>query len=199
MTPETLPDPIAIAVRFTGILEDLAIEYLVGGSLASSVHGEPRSTNDIDVVAALSLRDIDVLVEALGADFYVSVDAAREAVRTGQFFNVIHIETAVKVDVYVAGPDPFNAERLRLRERVVVGGEPPVAMFVDTAEHSALRKLEWYRRGGEVSDRQWRDVVAILRVQGNALDRARMQEWGRRLGVADLLARAIDEAQGQRR
>lgn len=199
MTPEALPDPIAIAVRFTGILEDLDVDYLVGGSLASSVHGEPRSTNDIDIVADLSIRDIDALVEALGADFYVSADAAREAARAGRSFNVIHIDTAVKVDVYVAGNDPFNAERLRLREQVLVGGEPPVALLVDTAEHSALRKLEWYRRGGEVSDRQWRDVVAILRVQGDALDRGHMLEWGSRLGVADLLARAFDEARGQRR
>lgn len=194
MAPDELPEPIAVAVLFTGILEDLGIAYLVGGSLASSVHGEPRSTNDIDVVADLDTRDVSGLVEALRPDFYVSADAAREAVRGERSFNAIHVATAVKVDVYVAGKDAFNAERLQLRQRVQVSAEPLAELFVDTAEHSVLRKLEWYRRGGEVSERQWRDVVAILRLQVDHLDRGRLEEWGGRLGVTDLLVRALDEA-----
>jgi hypothetical protein len=193
MTPDSLPDPIEIAVEFAELLERLGIRYLVGGSLASSVHGEPRSTNDVDVVADFSQADVAPFLKALGPGYYVDETAVRGAMRSGGSFNVIHMDTAVKVDVFVAGADPFNQERLRLAERVEVWREPAASMFIDTAEHSVLRKLEWYRRAGEVSERQWRDVVAILRVQGATLDDARLDEWAARLQVTDLLKRARAE------
>ena len=104
------------------------------------------------------------------------------------------MDMAVKVDVFIAGRDAFNEERLRLRQKVQVTADPPRHLYVDTAEHSVRRKLDWYRRGGEVSDRQWRDVVSILRIQGRRLDRSRLETWGARLGVSDLLERALEEA-----
>lgn len=104
------------------------------------------------------------------------------------------LAAAMKVDVFVAGNDPFNAERLRHRERVRVSADPASFINVDSAEHSVLRKLEWYRRGGEVSERQMRDVVAILRIQGTRLDRLRLETWAARLGVSDLLRRALAAA-----
>jgi len=194
MTPETLPDPIAVAVAFTSLLERLGIRYVVVGSLASSVHGEPRSTNDIDVLADLAASDVAGFVEAVGSEYYVSETAVREAVRSGTSFNVIHLGTAVKVDVFVAGEDPFDRERIRSGLRLEVSREQTASMVLDTAEHSILRKLEWYRRGGEVSERQWRDVVAMLRIQGPALDRSRLDAWAERLGVVELLKRARAEA-----
>ncbi len=104
------------------------------------------------------------------------------------------MSAAVKVDVFLAGRDPFDQERLRLRERLLVSTAPPSWLWMDTAEHSVLRKLERYRRGGEVSERQWRDVVAVLRIQGSGIDSSHLDAWGGRLGVADLLERARDEA-----
>lgn len=194
MAPESTPDPIAVAVAFTDILERLGVRYLVGGSLASSVHGEPRTTNDIDIVADLRPHHVGPFVEALKEDYYVSVPAVREAVRGGRSFNAIHMSAAVKVDVFVAGGDPFEEERLRARQRIEVSSDPVRSIFLDTAAYSVLRKLEWFRRGGETSERQWRDVVAMLRVQGDLLDDAGMREWADRLGVADLLERARREA-----
>ncbi|HSH76181.1 MAG TPA: hypothetical protein VLA09_10900, partial [Longimicrobiales bacterium] len=177
MTDDAFADAMAIAVSFTGLLERLDIRYLVGGSVASSVHGEPRSTNDIDIVADLRPERLDAFVEALSTEYYVSRTAAREAVRLGASFNVIHVGAAVKVDVFVAGRDPFNEERLKRRQLIEISDDPPASIYVDTAEHSVLRKLEWFRRGGEVSDRQWRDVVAILRLQGESLDRTHLATW----------------------
>jgi hypothetical protein len=182
------------------MLDRLGIPYLVGGSLASSVHGEPRSTNDIDIVADLRQESINSLLGAVAEDYYVSEEAVREAVQAadrgepGDSFNLIHISGAIKIDLFVAGIDHFNAERLRLRQRVQLSPESDASLFVDTAEHSLLRKLEWFRRGGEVSDRQWRDVIAIARVQGERLDLARLHQWAERLGVSDLLARLLSEA-----
>jgi hypothetical protein len=194
MAPDQPPDPIALALDVAAILERLGIPYLVGGSLASSIHGELRSTNDVDFVADVRSGHIAPLFDALHRDFYVSPEAMREALQLGTSFNAIHLATAVKVDVFIAGRDPFNAERLEHRQRVLVRADPPGELFLDTAEHSVLRKLEWYRRGGEVSDRQWRDVLGVLRAKGDEMDRARLNTWAERLGVADLLERAREQA-----
>jgi hypothetical protein len=195
VAPDSLPDPIAVAASFAQLLERLYIPYVIGGSLASSVHGEPRSTNDIDVVADVRARHIDDLVRDLANDHYVSREAVEDAVRSTGTFNVIQIHGAIKIDVFVVGNDPFDRERLRHREQIRVSSDPPIDLFIDSAENTVLRKLEWYRRGGEVSERQWRDVVGILRIQTPTLDWSHLDQWAARLHVADLLAKAQSEAQ----
>jgi hypothetical protein len=194
VAPDSLPDPIAVAVSFARLLERLDIPYVIGGSLASSLHGEPRSTNDIDVVADVRADNVAPLVRELQRDHYVDPDVVGAAVRSGGTFNVIQISGAVKIDVFVVGDDQFDAERLRHRERVRVSTDPPADVFIDSAEHTILRKLEWYRRGGETSERQWRDVIGILRIQGLRLDRVRLETWAARLGISDLLSAATREA-----
>jgi len=167
------------------------VPYVVGGSVASSLHGEPRSTNDVDVVADLAQATVLLFVKSLGEAFYVDAPAATEAVRAGGSFNVVHIESAVKVDFFVAGTDPLDRERLR-RRLAVSAADNQATLYVDTAEDVVLRKLEWYRRGGETSERQWRDVVAVLRVQ-RQMDNEYLRRWADRLGIADLLVRALSE------
>lgn len=194
MGPVELPDPIEVAASITRTLEALGVRYLIGGSLASSVHGEPRSTNDVDLLVDFSAEHIQPFVEAIRADYYVSEPAVQEAIRSGHHFNVIHMDAAVKVDLFLAGNDTFDLERLALRQVLHLPTEPETRVYVDTAEHSVLRKLEWFRRGGEVSERQWRDVVAILRIQHQRLDRSRLSTWAPRLGISDLLQRAFQEA-----
>jgi hypothetical protein len=194
MGPTELPDPIEVAASITRTLEGLGVRYLIGGSLASSVHGEPRSTNDVDLLVDFRAEHIRPFVEAVRADYYVSEPAIKEAIRSGRHFNVIHMDAAVKVDLFLAGNDPFDVERLALRQLLLLPTEPETRVYVDTAEHSVLRKLEWFRRGGEVSERQWRDVVAILRIQHQRLDRSRLSTWAPRLGISDLLERAFREA-----
>jgi len=193
MAPDRLPDPLEVALEFAHLLERSGVPYLAAGSLASSLHGEPRSTNDVDFLVDLSPARVDALLAALGDRYYVNPDAAREAAAMGGSFNLIHLATAVKVDLFVAGADPFEAERLARRIPARVGPGEADSLFVDTAEHTILRKLEWYRRGNEVSDRQWRDVVGIVRVQRGRLDWDRLSAWAPRLGVADLLERVRSE------
>jgi hypothetical protein len=195
MSPEALPEPIAVALGFARTLEELEVPYLVGGSLASSVHGEPRSTNDVDVLADLRPERVAPFVERVEHAYYVSQDAVREAVRSSGQFNVIHLSAALKVDVFLAGGDPFNAERLRCRERVLLMRDPPASLYVDRAEHAIVQKLLWYRMGDGVSERQWRDVLGMLRVQqeGARLDWRRLRLWAVRTGVGELLDRALAE------
>lgn len=120
----------------------------------------------------------------------------REAVAQGGTFNAIHLTTAVKVDVFVVGGDPFDAERIAHGRRARVLQDPPRDIWIDTPEHTVLRKLEWFRRGGEASERQWRDVIGVLRAQEERLDPGRMSSWAARLGISDLLDRAVREAGG---
>jgi hypothetical protein len=145
-------------------------------------------------VAGLGMGDVDRLAVAVRRHYYMSTSAAREAIRAHGSFNVIHVERAVEVDMFVAGDDPLNAERLRAPMRLRVSSDPERWLWIDTPEHSVLRKLECFRRGGEVSERQWRDVIAVLRVQGDRMDESQLREWAPRLGVADLLERALAEA-----
>lgn len=141
------------------------------------------------MVIGLRSRDVKALAGSLGSDYYVDGDAMRAAVKSAGSFNAVHLASAIKVDFFVAGDDPFEVERLASRLRVEMPGG---VLYVDTAEHTVLRKLEWYRRGGEVSERQWRDVQAIARIQGERLDREELRRWSARLGVTDLLERVLD-------
>ena len=188
--PDEFPDPIAIALHVGARLDLVGLDWVIGGSIASSVHGEPRATQDVDIVVGLRAREVNSLVEALDRDYYVDADAVRDAVTAASSFNAVHYMTALKVDFFVAGDDPFEAERLAHRQRIEM---PDGFLYVDTAEHTLLRKLEWYRRGGEASERQWRDVQAIVRIQGDRLDRDRLRLWAGRLGVTDLLQRVLTE------
>lgn len=186
---EEPPDVIAVALDFTHRLAALNVPFVIGGSLASSVHGEPRSTMDIDLVVGLQPQDVVPLLEAVHQTYYLDGGVLADAVRTAGTVNAIHVRAGIKVDLFVAGSDPFEAERLRQRVPVAVGPTPEDILWVDTPEHTILRKLEWYRRGGEQSDRQWRDVRAIVAVQGEALEWQRLRTWAGHLGVSDLLQR----------
>jgi hypothetical protein len=189
--PAELPDPLLVALGTGERLDGVGIPWVVAGSLASSVHGEPRATMDVDMVVGLRSRMVTKLFQALRADYYVDADAMRAAVRSAHSFNAVHLASAIKVDFFVAGDDPFEAARLASRMPVDMSAG---VLYVDTAEHTILRKLEWYRRGGEISERQWRDVQAIVRIQGDRLDRRTMQKWSEHLGVTDLLARVLNAA-----
>ena|SRR5687767_3968968 len=185
-------DPIAVAAVVVGVLERLGIPNTIGGSIAASFAGEPRSTVDIDVVASLGEDQIAALVAALSPDFYVDEDAVRRAVRAHSSVNVIHTATMLKVDIFVAGGTPLDEEQLarRLWIRVNDGVELPI----HPPEDILLQKLRWFQLGGGISDRQWRDVIGIVRVQGSRLDLAYLERQAPVLGVAELLAQAL--AQG---
>ena len=173
------------------------MRYLVGGSLASSVSGEPRSTLDVDLVVAMTEADAEPLLATLGDEFYAGAGAVGRAVRARTSVILIHQGTSTKVDLFMLGGSPFDAEQMARRLTIKVASLPDRFLYVYTAEDILLQKLRWYRRGKEVSDRQWRDVVGIVAVQGNRLDEAYLQRGAGVLGVSDLLGRALTE--GRRR
>jgi hypothetical protein len=190
-------DPVRVALIVAEALEECRVRYLVGGSLASAVSGEPRSTLDVDLVVELSEKDIEPFIAALGDHFYVDIDALRRAVHERSTANVIHYPTSTKVDLFVAGGSPIDRQQMDRRQRVQVSTDPDGWLYVYMPEDILLQKLRWYRMGNEVSDRQWRDILGIILVQGDRLDRAYLHDGAETLGVADLLQRVLSETQGQ--
>lgn len=178
-------------------LESLGVDYLIGGSLASSFHGIPRSTLDADLVADLQPEHVHFLVETLRSKFYLDEDRIREAVHRRSSFNLIFLKTMFKVDVFVLKPDPLSREEMRRRLRVEWGEHEDRALVLASAEDTILQKLLWYRAGGGVSDRQWEDLLGVVKVCGDRLDSAYLKGWAERLDLEKLLARALEEAASQ--
>jgi len=175
--------------------ERLGVRYYVGGSAVSSNYGVARSTLDVDLVADLSQEHVTVLVEGLKADYYVDARMISDAIARKSCFNVIHMPTSFKVDIFAVKNRQYDRVALqRIRKDSLDKEHPSREFFQASPEDIVLSKLEWYRLGDEVSEPQWADVLGVLQVQQDALDRPYLEEWAAELGVADLLERAWKEA-----
>jgi hypothetical protein len=184
-------DPLKVAGIVGVALDRLGIAYSIGGSLAGSFAGEPRSTLDIDIVLDLDDERVPALMQTLEDEFYIDERALRRAVHDRSSTNAIHQATSIKVDLFIAGGTPLDHDLLQRRVSVEPAGSGEQRLWVHSPEDILLQKLRWFRRGGEVSDRQWRDVLAIVRTQGTRLDRNYLAAGADRLQVIDLLERAM--------
>jgi hypothetical protein len=171
-------------------LRALGVGFALGGSWASSLHGDPRNTRNADITAEPFPGREAEFAAAFGQDYYVSRDAIREAIQRRSSFNVIHLPSSFKVDVFIRKDTPFGRSVLTRRRPGVIPSTPPEPIDVVSPEDIILHKLEWFRVGGETSDRQWGDVLGVLRVQAGRLDDAYLDHWAADLGVADLLTTA---------
>jgi hypothetical protein len=181
--------------RLVEVFDGLAIPYMVGGSVASSIHGIARPTMDVDLVAALPPGQVDRFAAELRADFYADPEMIRAALEQGRPFNLIHYASTFKFDVFPTLPDPYHQTQLarRVIAEATQFGEVAIRCAVATAEDTILAKLEWYRAGGETSERQWNDVRGLVRVRGPALDLEYLRRWAPQLGVEDLVERLLAE------
>ena len=188
-------EALAATVPVIEALVRLGVRYYVGGSLASSAHGVPRSTLDADLVADLALSQVPVLVAELHPAYYIHEPAVRDAVLRKASFNAIHLATGFKVDVFVLKDRPYDLLAIERRRQLPLDPDNPSTVFVASAEDTVLAKLEWYRLGDEVSERQWNDLVGVMKTQYDALDRHYLKRWAGELNVTDLLARAWQEVE----
>lgn len=176
-------------------LDRREIPYFVGGSVASGVHGLPRMTQDIDLIVDFSGVDVEELVKEILENFYADLEDANLAVESGRSFNVIHLKTAQKFDLFPLRREPFAALQMQRRQHLDLTplDMPGVEASVASAEDTILAKLIWFRAGGESSEKQWHDLMGVLKVQGPRLDRDYLDGWALQLGVSDLLKKLETE------
>lgn len=180
------------------ILEQIGVPYFIAGSAASSIYGLPRATQDVDFVASLEPEHVPFLVAKLEGEFYVDETAVREAVAKENSFNIIRWATMDKVDVFVRRLEGFTRSEFERRQPVTIKvREQNVTLYVASAEDTLLYKLLRIKKGGEVSERQWADIVGILKVQDNKLDWAYLTKWASEFGILDLLHRAARETESE--
>ena len=173
--------------------EQLGIEYYIGGSVSSSLHGLARRTQDVDVIAAIGSSQVRLLVQRLQRDYYVDEQAWQDAVRRGLPFSVIHLGTMLKIDLMPLKRRAFTREEAnRAQAHILEAGTRPVR--VASAEDAILTKLEWFEMGGRSSSRQWNDILGIMKQQGTALDFPYLAQWAEALGVREMLEQALVEA-----
>lgn len=184
-------NPVPIALRVARAFEALGIPYLIGGSVASTMHGEPRGTLDVDFAVHMDPSIADALVMEMESDFFVDVSAVREAAAAKRMFNMIHNRNFLKVDVHVRAATGHSAEEMSRARLLPLSDEG--AARIATPEDTLLRKLWWYRIGDHVSDRQWRDAKGIVTALEGKLDQDYLMRWADNLEVADLLERVLSD------
>ena len=190
----TLAEPLQITHRIAQEFERCGIRYLVGGSLASSLHGIPRATQDVDMVAEITNRHIPLLVKALESEFYIDAEMIREAIQRQSSFNVIHLATMFKVDIFILQPDNASQKEMERRELYHISDSPEQKLFIATAEDVIVHKLYWYQLSGGISERQWNDVLGVLQVQDRRLDYAYLKKAAQQRGVSTLFEQALTDA-----
>jgi hypothetical protein len=189
-----LSEPVLVVAKLARIFDSLEIRYVVGGSLASSIYGIPRATQDVDIVADIRPAHVDSITSALTGEFYIDAEMIRDAIKRRASFNVVHLATMFKADVFILQGDSWSREemaRARIEELDVPEGK--VTVRFASPEDTLLHKMVWYKLGNQISDRQWGDVVGVLKVQGEALDHEYLDRWAPVLDVAELLLRARKE------
>jgi hypothetical protein len=173
------------------VLEKLGVRYMVVGSYASGSYGEPRMTQDIDIVVELEPAHVGPLCDAFPSpDFYASKEAAQEAIRHRSMFNILHADTGTKIDFILPKPDEYGRTQIARRQRVQL--TPGQSAFAARPEDVILGKLVFYQEGA--SDKHLRDIAGMLRISGTEIDQAYIEDWSRRLGLLPVWQATLEKA-----
>lgn len=186
-------EALQVTLLVTNLLDELRIPYVIGGSMASIIHGMLRTTMDVDIVADIQPEQVSSFVSGLQGAFYADEQMIQQAIQRQSSFNLIHLSTMFKVDIFIPKRRPFDHQQLGRRVAEQIRPDSDEQIWVLSAEDIVLAKLDWFRLGGEVSERQWRDILGVLKTQQGALDIDYLKQWAQSLGVADLMERALEE------
>lgn len=187
-------DIIKALSRVIDCFDRLGISYYIGGSVASSAYGMARATMDVDLVASIEMSQVEHLVSSLEAHYYISAEMIRDAIRRCASFNLIHLETMIKIDVFILKDQPYNSQAMARRRSDTLDEASSCKFYLSSPEDAVLSKLQWYQIGGRVSEQQWKDVIGVLKVQRDKLDLEYLKYWASRLNLSDLLNRSLDDA-----
>ena len=186
-------EALQVTLLVTSILDDLGIPHVIGGSMASIIHGMLRTTMDVDILADMQPEHVSPFVVKLQDAFYTDKAVIHQAIQRRSSFNLIHLATMFKVDIFLPKDRAFDQQQLKRRMAEPVGPDADAQLWVLTPEDIVLAKLDGFRLGGEVSERQWRDILGVLKTQQTMLNLDYLRQWAQELRVADLLERALEE------
>ena len=185
--------PAEALAALLAVLDRMKIPYAIGGSLASSAHGIPRMTNDADLVVDLQPDQVEEFVDNLEG-FYADPQTIHDALKDGRPFNLIHMDSVYKFDLFPLKADAYSRISFGRRTSMnLTALGPSIECDVSSPEDTILRKLEWYRLGGEASERQWSDLRGIVRISGHRLDDEYLRKWASELRLTDLLEELLKE------
>lgn len=174
--------------------EELGVLYYVGGSVASSAYGIARATLDVDLVSNLQSHQVNLLVEKLKPAYFIDSGMIYDAIKTRSSFNIIHLDSMMKIDVFILIDKPYPQKAFERKRIDTLDDEADsIKMYLCSPEDIILNKLEWYKAGDQVSERQWLDVLGVIKVQGDSLELEYMKRWAKELDVLDLLEKALVE------
>ncbi len=189
------PDILTAIQPVVEVFEQLDVSYYIGGSVASSAYGIARATLDVDMISNLTEQQIPELLKILGPSYYIDEAMVRDAISQRSAFNIIHLETMLKVDIFIVKEGPFHKKALDRRRKDTLDEEAPsVQFYLASPEDLILNKLDWYRLGGNISEQQWRDIQGVMKVQNKLLDMKYLLYWGAELELLDLLEQALHDA-----
>ena len=187
-------EEIAILQTLIDTLDKLNIAYAIGGSMASSVYGAVRFTQDADITVEPFSAVADKLYRTVKKDFYISKNAMNYAVQNHTSFNVIHLTTAFKIDIFVMANDEFRKQIFSRRKKLPLGESSEKPLSFVSPEDIVLLKLDWYKKTDCSSERQWSDILGVLSVRGSEIDIEYLKSWAGKLGVDKLLEKAVSDS-----
>ena len=186
----TSPDILVALTPVIKALDQLSIQYYIGGSVASSIYGMARATMDVDIVADIGELHIPKLKQLLHEQYYIDEDMIKEAIRTSSSFNLIHFETALKIDIFIYNDEPHQRQAIERKVKDKFDEQGNLEYYFSAPEDIIIAKLQWYVKGNKVSERQWLDIIGVIKVQGENLDIDYLTSWSKKLGVYSLLKKA---------
>lgn len=188
------PDLVIAIEPVVKAFEKLGISYYIGGSVASSACGIPRATLDVDIIADLKSRHVHSFVEMLQSGYFIDEEMILKAIQQRASFNLIHLKTMLKVDVFIVKDGDYHQEALKRKRKETLGDEQePAEFYFASPEDIILSKLAWFYKGGNVSERQWHDVIGVFKVQEKLLDMEYLRQWAQELGLTALLEKALHD------
>ena len=180
------------------VFDEMGISYYLCGSLASSAYGLSRTTQDIDLVSDISMGHVNSFVEKLKEKYFIDAEMIRDAIKSETSFNLIHLDTMFKIDIFILKVDSYSKTSFnRIQEDSLDQGKDSLKIFISSPEDVILSKLIWFKLGSEISERQWLDILGVIKIQGDNLDKEYLIQWSKQRDIYDLLRKAFKECDYQ--
>jgi hypothetical protein len=187
------PDILNALTPVTKAFDQLSIQYYIGGSVASSIYGMARATMDVDIVADIREFHIARLKQLLEEEYYIDEDMIKGAINSSSSFNLIHFETAFKIDIFIYKDEPYQRNAIERKVKDKFDEELDFEYYFSAPEDIIIAKLQWFLQGNKVSERQWLDIIGVIKVQAQNLEISYLKSWSKKLGLYELLHKAFLE------